>query len=506
MSENENILQISNVSKSFPGVKALDEVSFSIRRGEIHSVVGENGAGKSTLTKIIAGIHTRDAGDLLYDGRLVDYRSIQESIEDDIYMVFQELSLCANLTVAENIYLGKLRLKFEEQRGFIHKRQLHREATRHLNDLKIRNIPTSTRVESLEVAQQQLVEIAKALVMKPKLLILDEPTSALTQDEVENLFALMQRLRDDGVTIILISHIIEDVYAISDTITVLRDGLHVVTKPKGELDVDEIVRLMVGREIKTMEVGRLEPREELLRIEALSTSKLKNVSLTVRKGEILGLMGLQGSGNADLLRCIYGRTRYTGDIFVDGRRTAIRNSGYAIKNGITYVPGDRKTEGLIDSLDIGFNLGFLSLKKTKRWGFVDRRKVYALARSVSRRLSLKYSSLRNSPFTLSGGNQQKVVIGKSISIDPGIVLLDDPTRGVDIGAKNEIYKIMFNMAANGRAVLFHSTELPELLSLCHRIVVFFNGKIVAEHDRENATEEILVAQACGLGSGRMSAD
>lgn len=497
MIQSDTILEIRDLSKAFPGVQALDAVSFSIERGQIHSIVGENGAGKSTLTKIITGIHQRDAGSIAYDGRDVDYRTIYNSIEDHMYLVFQELSLCPNLTVAENVFLGKLGLRFPDRHGFVNKRQVFDEAADHLKALNI-DVPVDAYVGDLEVAQQQLVEIAKALVIKPKLLILDEPTSALTDDEVKNLFTLMERLRAEGVTIILISHIIDDVFAISDTITILRDGRHVVTRPKAELSVAEIVRLMVGRDIHQIEVGSLESDEELLRIERMTAEHLDDVSLTLRKGEILGLMGLQGSGNADLLRCIYGKERFSGSVYLEGAPVRIRNSVHAIRNGIVYVPADRKTEGLLNTLDIGHNLSFLSLRGLSTFGLVDTRRVYKKAESIAHQLHLKYSSLEASPFTLSGGNQQKIVIGKAISVDPRIVLLDDPTRGVDIGAKSEIYKIMLEMSATGRGILFLSTELPELLSLCHRVLVFFNGRIVGEHLRGEATEEKLVAQACGL--------
>lgn len=499
MSATETILQIKNLSKSFPGVKALDGVSFDIVQGEIHSIVGENGAGKSTLTKVVAGIHPRDEGEIVYDGRPVEYKSIYNSIEDRIYLVFQELSLCTNLTVAENIFLGKLRLRFDPKSGLINKQVLYRAAEKHLDSLGITGLKVDARVGSLDVAQQQLVEIAKALVMKPKLLILDEPTSALTEDEVKNLFVLMRSLRDEGVTIVLISHIIEDVYTISDRITVLRDGAHVDTRRKEESSVDGIVKMMVGREIQRIEIGELETEDRLLEVENLNGRKLRGASLYLRKGEILGLMGLQGSGNAELLRCIYGKERYEGSVSIEGEAKRIRTSPEAIENGIVYVPADRKTEGILDTLDLGFNLSFLSLRYLNKLGIVDRPGVYSQAAAVAEQLNLKYSSLHQNPFTLSGGNQQKVVIGKSLSIDPRIVLMDDPTRGVDIGAKNEIYKIMLNMAAEGKGILFLSTELPELLSLCHRILVFFNGRVVGEYSRTEATEERLIALACGLG-------
>lgn len=497
MTQSNTILDIRGLSKSFPGVQALDDVSFSVERGQIHSIVGENGAGKSTLTKIITGIHERDSGSIMYDGREVDYRTIYGSIQDKIYLVFQELSLCPNLTVGENVFLGKLGLRFPHGHGFVNKRQVFSEAVSHLRELNI-DVPVDALTGNLSVAQQQLVEIAKALVIKPKLLVLDEPTSALTEDEVSKLFSLMKWLRDEGVTIILISHIIEDVFSISDTITVLRDGLHVTTRRKDEFSIAEIVRLMVGRDIHQIEIGALEADQELLRLENIATDHLENVSLSLQKGEILGLMGLQGSGNAELLRCIYGKARFRGSVYLEDSHVRIRNSGHAIRNGIVYVPADRKTEGLLNTLDIGHNLSFLSLRDLSTFGLVDSRRVYRKAESIAQQLHLKYSSLDRSPFTLSGGNQQKIVIGKALSTDPRIILLDDPTRGVDIGAKSEIYKIMKEMAATGRGILFLSTELPELLALCHRILVFFNGNIVGEHRRGEATEENLVAEACGL--------
>ena len=499
MHRQEPILTITEVSKSFPGVKALNSVSFEIRKGEIHSIVGENGAGKSTLTKVITGIHQRDEGNIYYDGKEINYKHISESMAEKIYLVFQELSLCSNLTVSENIFLGKLGLKFPSKSGFISKRLLMNEADKHLKSLGIDQMDVRERVERMEVAEQQLVEIAKALVLKPKLLILDEPTSALTENEAANLFSLMRRLQNDGVTIILISHIIEDVFTISDRITILRDGEHVTTRKKEDITMDEIVRLMVGRKIQKVEVHEFESEETLLEVRNLESSKLQKVSLSLRKGEILGLMGLQGSGNAEFLRCIFGSRKARGEIIVNGKKCSIRQPLHAIRNGIIYVPADRKTEGLIDSLDLGFNLGFLNLRKYQRFGLVIEKKIYEIARSLAERLGIRYTKLQQNPYKLSGGNQQKAVIGKALGIDPRIVLLDDPTRGVDIGAKNEIYKIILSMSQKGKGILFLSTELPELLSLCHRIIVFFNGRMVGEFVRGEATEETLMLKACGLG-------
>jgi ABC-type sugar transport system ATPase subunit len=499
MHRQEPILSITDVSKSFPGVKALNSVSFEINKGEIHSIVGENGAGKSTLTKVITGIHQRDRGTIYYDGKEINYKHISESMVDKIYLVFQELSLCSNLTVSENIFLGKLELKFPSKSGLISKRLLMNEADKHLKSLGIEQMDVRERVERMEVAEQQLVEIAKALVMKPKLLILDEPTSALTENEAANLFSLMRRLQKDGVTIILISHIIEDVFTISDRITILRDGEHVATKKKEDITMDEIVRLMVGRKIQEVEVHDLRSEEILLEVCNLESSKLQKVSLSLRKGEILGLMGLQGSGNAELLRCIFGSRKTRGEIIVNGKKCSIRQPLHAIRNGIIYVPADRKNEGIIDSLDLGFNLGFLNLRKYQRFGLVIEKKIYEIARSIAERLGIRYTRLQQNPYKLSGGNQQKAVIGKALGIDPRIVLLDDPTRGVDIGAKNEIYKIILSMSEKGKGILFLSTELPELLSLCHRIIVFFNGRMVGEFVRGEATEETLMLKACGLG-------
>jgi ribose transport system ATP-binding protein len=499
MDGQEPLLTISNVSKAFPGIQALDSVTFEVMKGEIHSIVGENGAGKSTLTKVATGIYQRDEGDIFYDGRDINYKHISESMQDRIYLVFQELSLCSNLTVAENIFLGKLGLRFSNHSGLIDRKRLIKEADEHLKSLGIDQIRVTERVEDLEVAGQQLVEIAKALVLKPKLLILDEPTSALTEDEANNLFDLMRRLQKDGVTIILITHIIEDVFTISDRITVLRDGTHVDTKLRSELTVDDVVRLMVGRKIQQIEVKDLVSEEPLLEVRNLHSKRLKGASFILRKGEILGLMGLQGSGNADLLRCIFGQRKSEGEILIDGRRCIVKRPFHAIQNQMMYVPSDRKTQGIIWSLDLGFNLGFLNLRKYTRMGLVIRRKIYELSKTIAERLDIKYTSLEQNPYKLSGGNQQKVVIGKALGIDPKIVLLDDPTRGVDIGAKNEIYRIILAMAEEEKGTIFLSTELPELLSLCHRILVFFNGRIVGEFDRNEATEEKLMAKACGVG-------
>ncbi|MCL4378015.1 MAG: sugar ABC transporter ATP-binding protein, partial [Actinobacteria bacterium] len=362
ISINRNIIEIINLSKSFPGVLALDNVTFNIKETEIHSIVGENGAGKSTLTKIIIGLLNKDSGRIIYNSKEINYKNIHESLQDKISCVFQEFSLCQNLTVAENIFLGRSFNKFYNKLGLTIKDRKGKECEKHLKNIGIERLNVNEVVGNLYVADKQLVEIAKSLVTKPRLLILDEPTSALSDNEAENLFKLIRNFKKNGMTIILISHIIEDVVKISDSITVLRDGKHIITRLKKELTKDEIVRFMIGRKITKETLNEIKTEETIFKVNNLCTKKLKNISMTLKKGEILGVMGLQGSGSSEFLRSVYGIQLKSGEIILNGQKIKVRNPLEASQNGIIYIPADRKKEGLIESLNIGNNLSFMKLR------------------------------------------------------------------------------------------------------------------------------------------------
>jgi len=500
-----SLLEMRSIVKEFPGVRALDGVSFTLEAGEFHSLVGENGAGKSTLMKVLSGVYPAGTyeGEILIDDRPQQFRNVRDSENAGVAIIFQELSLVKELTVGENIFLGQAPSKL----GVIDWSALYHRASKLLKDLNLQ-IDPRIPVGSLGIGQQQLVEIAKALSKKAKILVLDEPTAALTESEVETLFAILGKLKADGVGMIYISHKLDEVFEMSDRITVLRDGRTVATHAASELNKEKVIQLMVGRE-----VGDIFPKvEHALGEVALAVTGLTaysvddpakklvdNVSFSVRKGEVLGIAGLMGAGRTELLTALFGawQGNYSREIFVEGRPVQIDSPSDAISNGIAFVTEDRKRFGLILEQTIMDNMTLAGLKSISGRMLTNRSREIAAVRVPMASLRIKANSPLTVAGTLSGGNQQKVVLGKWLLTGPKVLFLDEPTRGIDVGAKQEIYTEINKLAKDGLAIVLVSSELPEVLGLSDRILVLHEGKATGEFSRAEATPEKVMTAATG---------
>lgn len=494
-----------SITKEFPGVKALDGVTFDLFAGEFHSLVGENGAGKSTLMKVLSGVYPFGTygGDIVIDGQVRQFKTIRDSEHAGVAIIFQELSLVKELTVGENIFLGKEPNKF----GVINWSELYQKASKLLKDLHL-PIDPRTPVGNLGIGQQQLVEIAKALSQDAKILVLDEPTAALTESEVETLFTILRSLKERGVGMIYISHKLDEVFEMSDRITVLRDGKTVGTNDAKDLTKDKVIALMVGRE-----VGDIFPQtshqfgETAMEVRNLTTYDLDNpnkklvdnVSFSVKKGEVLGISGLMGAGRSELLMSIFGawQGKSAGEILVEGRPVFIKSPSEAIKNGIGFVTEDRKRFGLLLEQTISENMTLAGLKKISGAFLTHRSRETAAARGSMQSLKVKANSPETVAGTLSGGNQQKVVLGKWLLTNPKVLFLDEPTRGIDVGAKQEIYSEINKLAKEGLAIVMVSSELPEVLGLSDRVLVLHEGKLTGEFSKTEATPEKVMAAATG---------
>jgi ABC-type sugar transport system ATPase subunit len=502
----DNILELDNISKEFPGVKALSDITLNVERGEILAIVGENGAGKSTMMKILSGVYPYGTygGSFRMNGTEMRFAGIRESEDAGIQIIYQELALCKLLDIADNIFLGNEQRK---KTGFINKEEQIKQAKKYLSMVGM-DIDPLTPVIQLGIGQQQLVEIAKAISKNAKVLILDEPTAPLTEAESENLFGIIRRLRESGVTCIFITHKLNEVFALADRITVIRDGSVVVTKKKEEFTEDEIIAHMVGREI----TDRF-PKERHVRGEVvvsvrdwtvidpeLPTRKLvDNVSFEIRKGEVLGIAGLMGAGRTELALSLFGCYKgYTkGEISIDGKPVHIKEPRTAIKHGISYVSEDRKRYGLNLGMDILDNMTIASLDKITKCGVINNvQKIKAVDRMVEN-MKIKTPSNEQIVANLSGGNQQKVVLGKWLLTEPRVLILDEPTRGIDVGAKYEIYKIMNRLVNDGVCVIMISSELPEVLGMSDRVIIMHEGKITAELDNTDLSQEKVMYFATG---------
>ncbi|NRQ33032.1 ATP-binding cassette domain-containing protein [Nonomuraea sp. NN258] len=499
----EHILRMSGITKTFPGVKALQDVTLSVRRGEIHAICGENGAGKSTLMKVLSGVYPHGSydGEIHFDGRRGEFGGIRDSERAGIVIIHQELALSPQLSIAENIFLGNERAR----RGFIDWNRTNYEAAELMKRVGLRENPTTT-VSDLGVGKQQLVEIAKALSKEVKLLILDEPTAALNDDDSAHLLDLLRGLRDEGITCVIISHKLNEVTAISDSVTIIRDGRTIETLDLRTEDVgeDRIIAGMVGRALD----NRFPPHEptigaEVLRIEDWTVHSpvqpgrkvVDGAALTLRRGEIVGLAGLMGAGRTELAMSLFGRTygvNISGKVFKDGEPIEIRTVQDAIRHGLAYATEDRKRYGLNLIEDIQRNVSAAGLSGLARRGWVDEHEEYRVAEGFRRSMNIKAPGVSSVVGKLSGGNQQKVVLSKWILTEPDVLILDEPTRGIDVGAKYEIYTIINRLADEGRAVLVISSELPELLGLCDRIYALSEGRITGELPRADATQERLM--------------
>ena len=492
------LLAMRGIGKRFPGVVALDDVSFELQRGEVHVLLGENGAGKSTLMKILSGASARDTGEITIDGVAVDLASPRDAQARGIATIYQEFNLVPHLRAAENIYLGREPLRAP---GVIDRGSLERDAGRLLQSLGT-TIDPRAEVRTLGVAEQQMVEVAKALSLNARILIMDEPTSALTSAEIEQLFAAIRRLTAAGVAVIYISHRMEELAAIGHRATVLRDGRVVGTRTL-PAPVAELVRMMADRDISEQYPPRTRQRgAELLRVEGVSRgSRLRHVSFTLHHGEILGIAGLLGAGRTELARVIAGAdVPDEGRVVLNGRPLRLRAPSDAIRAGIGLVPEDRKGHGLVLKRSVAANLALPQLAKLARSGVVSRSGEQALAARWIRELRIKTPDARTAVVTLSGGNQQKVVLGKWLAAGADVLIVDEPTRGIDVGAKQEIYVLLDRLAAEGAGIIMISSELPEVLGMSDRILVMHQGRVHALVDAAAATQESVLHAALGLAS------
>ncbi|MEQ8652831.1 MAG: sugar ABC transporter ATP-binding protein [Kiloniellales bacterium] len=500
----EAFLALSGVSKRYGGVSALDQVDFAAKRHSIHAVLGENGAGKSTLMKVLSGVAKPDQGNLRLDGQGVTIATPRDAQRLGIATIFQELSLMPDLSVADNICITEASGRW----GFFNPKKQLRRAEALLAEIECEDINPKAKVETLPLSRRQMVEIAKALGRDPRVLILDEATSALTAADVERVFTLLNRLRDRGLTILYISHRMHEIETLADTCTVFRNGRSIETFRQGSKTPDEIVRLMIGRSINQVfpEKPTREARPEpLLEVRGLSwEDQLTDVDLTVGAGEIVGLGGLEGQGQQQLVLALFGVLRsVSGEVRLDGRRISLSGpaAAKAPDVGIAMIPEDRKTEGLLLPMSVRDNLSLASIGRMSRWGLVDGAQESDLVDRMVEKLQIKVSSLAAPVSTLSGGNQQKVVIGKWLSVAPRCLLLMDPTRGIDVGTKQELYRLLRELAAQGTAILFYSTDVDELIGLCDRVGILYGGRIVRELEGPDVTEHNIIATALNWAQG-----
>lgn len=499
--DNQCVLEMRGITKSFPGVRALDGVNLSVRSGRVHVICGENGAGKSTLMKIINGTYDTDFGEMFFEGKLIGKHTVQDTMNMGIAMIYQEMNPVMDLTVAENVYLGR-----EPTIGsFVDFRKLYRDTQAVLDDLRA-PYNARQRMRELSIAGQQLVEIAKAISMNSKVIIMDEPSSAIADYEVEILFEHIFALRDQNVAILYITHKMDEIFRIADEITVIRDGKLVETGPVENYTADKLVSLMVGREITNIfppRQGDIAKDGIALEVRNLTQSKehggrFRNISFQVRKGEILGFSGLVGAGRSELMRAIFGLDPFTsGELFIDGEQVVIRDTCDAIRAGVAMVSEDRRAFGLVLGMDVKDNISLATLKQFEKKYLLNDKEIVKRSCEMVELLNIKIAGLDISVSTLSGGNQQKVVLAKWLIGDVKVMILDEPTRGIDVGAKSEIHRLMRNFTRDGMAVIMISSELPEILGMSDRVAVMSGGSITGILDRTEATQERIMKLAVG---------
>lgn len=490
----EMILQMKGISKAFPGVQALSNVDFELNSGEVHALLGENGAGKSTLMKILTGIYRKDEGTISYQGEEIEVPDPKTAQRLGISIIHQELNLAPDLTVAQNIFIGR-----EPKKGFnffLDEKQLIKRTQKLFDRLNISLNPRE-KVENLSVAKQQMVEIAKALSFDSKVLVMDEPTAALTDAEIDSLFTMIKKLRSDGVGIIYISHRMEELKKITDRATVMRDGTYIGTVNTQDATIDQIISMMVGRQIYQNQNPEIKAvsKEKVLEVKNLTRgSTIKNVSFDLHKGEILGFAGLMGAGRTEVARAIFGADPIdSGEILINGQKVQIKSPFDAVQNGIGYLSEDRKQFGLMLEMDVKANVAIATMKNFLKAGFMNGPKINQQAAAMVESLKIKTPSVNQLVKNLSGGNQQKVVIGKWLTKDSDILIFDEPTRGIDIGAKDEIYKLLNNLAEQGKSIIMISSELPEILRMSHRVIVMCEGRVTGElkNDETISQESIM---------------
>jgi ribose transport system ATP-binding protein len=491
------ILRMEGIYKSFPGVQALSDSQFELRAGEVHALVGENGAGKSTLVKILGGIYHKDAGHIFLDGEEVNVTNPRMAQDLGISIIHQELNLMPHLTVAQNIFIGR---EPRSKLPFVLDEKAANQKTERLLDMLNLQLDPTVKVSNLTVAKQQMVEIAKALSFNARILIMDEPTAALTDTEIEELFTIIRQLREKGVGIVHISHRLEELKQISDRVTVMRDGKYIDTLLTKEASIDQIISLMVGRTIyeSTPELPENPNQDLALEVRNLNRGKvLKDISFNLKKGEILGFAGLIGAGRTEVARAIFGADVYdSGEVFIKGKPAHIKSPGDAVMLGIGYLSEDRKRYGLTLGMDVKENIAMAAMKNFLNWfGWVDFKKTVVRGQEMVKALNIKTPNLDQQVKFLSGGNQQKVVIGKWLTADTEILIFDEPTRGIDVGAKSEIYKLLNDLAHQGKAIIMISSELPEILRMSHRVVVMCEGRVTGILEAGEATQESIMKYA-----------
>ena len=497
----EVILEVENVSKRFPGVQALDRVSFTLRKGEVHALVGENGAGKSTLMKILSGVHQADEGTIRYKGELVNFRNVSQSHDAGISIIYQELNLIPHLSVAANIFIGREPLT---RTGTLDEKKMNADASALLHTLKI-SIDPSIQLNKLPVSKQQMVEIAKALSYKSEVLIMDEPTSALTESEIDELFSVIHSLRDQGVAIIYISHRLEELKRIVDRITIFRDGHSISTDDYSAISMEEIVNRMVGRKLENIFPPKQNhpTNEKILEVRNIVRSGvLHDISFDLYRGEILGISGLMGAGRSELGRAIFGADRIdSGDVILNGEKVTLNSPSDGIKGGIAYLSENRKEDGLAIKMRITENVTMANVEKICRnLGVLSKSGELKAAQKYTNELGIKTPSLQQIVNNLSGGNQQKVVVAKWLFCDSKILIFDEPTRGIDVGTKYAIYELIGALAKSGRGIIVISSELPEILGLTDRTLVLHEGHLAATLTTKETSQEEILSYAAGIST------
>lgn len=484
---SDYVLELKGITKIFPGVKALNNVQFQLKKGEVHALMGENGAGKSTFIKVITGVHKAEEGEMFLDGQKVDFKGPRDAQAAGIAAVYQHPTSYPDLSVAENIFMGHEIIK----NGMIQWKKMNEEATKLLEQLNA-DFKATDEMGALSVAQQQMVEIAKALSTNARIIILDEPTAALTKNESEELYRIVDKLKEDGVSIIFISHRFEDMYRLASRITVFRDSQYIGTYNVDGITNADLIKAMVGREIKDLfPKPEVQIGAEMLKIEGLSRmGYFKNVSFTVHAGEIVGLTGLVGAGRTEVVESVCGITKPDeGKVYLEGKPVQIKQPSDAMKQGIILLPEDRQKEGLIMTWGLGRNVVLPTMGKYAKSGFNDEKKEREISKELLEEVDTKAVTIFDPASSLSGGNQQKVVVAKALGQEMKVVIMDEPTKGVDVGAKAEIYQIMGDLAKQGYAIILISSEMPEILGMSDRIIVMCNGKVTGELKRSEATQE-----------------
>ena len=497
---SEYVLELKGITKIFPGVKALNNVQFQLKPGEVHALMGENGAGKSTFIKVITGVHKAEEGEMFLNGQKVDFKGPKDAQEAGIAAVYQHPTSYPHLTVAENIFMGHEIIKHH----MIQWKEMNQEANKYLGELDA-DFDATAEMGTLSVAQQQMVEIAKALSTNAKIIILDEPTAALTRNESEKLYTLVDKLKENGVSIIFISHRFEDMYRLASRVTVFRDSQYIGTYDVNGITNADLIKAMVGREINDLfPKPEVELGDEMLRIEHLSrTGFFKDVSFNVRAGEIVGLTGLVGAGRTEVMEAVSGITRPDeGKVFLEGKEVYIKTPSEAMEKGIILLPEDRQKQGLVMSWGLGRNVTLPIISKYAQSGFNDEKAERELSKKLLEEVDTKAVDIFQPASSLSGGNQQKVVVAKALAQEMKVVIMDEPTKGVDVGAKAEIYAIMGDLAKKGYAIILISSEMPEILGMSDRIIVMCNGRKTGELNRGEATQEGILELSMEKSTGK----